>query len=170
MKPRPHVASDDSQDDGVHAVRPWRVIAVGMFAIILVGQGVFSFAIKPEPYPSVRMPNFGTAASSDGTFDVPLARAEVVNVDGSIDAISPTALMAEFRFSTARPSFDYLFQRSEPSKITPKVRHWLRERIAEIAADTQPAELRMCWQKSSVSLSDASVVRSEPCLWKVVTL
>jgi len=170
MKPRPHVASDDSHGDGVHVDRPWRLTVVCVFAVILVAQGFFSFVIKPEPYPSIRMPNFGTAASSDGTFDVPLARAEVVNEDGSVEAISPTALMAEFRFSTARPSYDYLFQRSEPSKITPEVRRWLRERIADIAADTHPAELRMCWQKSSVSLSDASVVRSESCQWKVVTL
>jgi hypothetical protein len=150
--------------------RPWRTIIVATFALFLVVQGYFSFAIKPEPYPSIRMPNFGTAAAKDGTYIVPLARVDIVNQDGSIQPVSATEIMEGFRFSTARPSYDYMFLSSDPSKIPPSVKVWLRERIHEINADSRPVELKMCWQKSAVSVFDASIVRSEPCTWKIIQL
>ncbi|WP_197382506.1 hypothetical protein [Mycolicibacterium mengxianglii] len=141
-----------------------------VFAAALVVQGYFSFAIKPEPYPSVRMPNFGPAADSNGTFGVTLARAEVVSSDGTAQPISSTELMSEFRFSTARPSYDYMFMSSDTSRITPEVRAWLRKRTEELVKSHRPVELKMCWQRSTFSLYDAKITDQGPCVWKAVTL
>lgn len=150
--------------------RPWRTMTVAAFAALLVVQGYFSFTVKPEPYPSIRMPNFGTAAAEDGTFEISVARAEVVNEDGTVQQLSPTDLMNEFRFSTARPSYDYLFLKSDPSGVTPEVQEWLRNRLRVLTPDRDPVELRMCWRQTVVSVSDASVVSQRPCVWKVVPL
>lgn len=150
--------------------RPWRTMTVAAFAALLVAQGYLSFSVKPEPYPSIRMPNFGTAAAEDGTFEISVARAEVVDEDGSVQQISPADLMNEFRFSTARPSYDYLFLKADPSVVTPEVEDWLRNRLRVLVPDREPAELRMCWRQTVVSVSDASVVSQRPCVWKVVRL
>lgn len=150
------------------AERPWRTVTVVLFVFLLAAQGVYSFAVKPEPYPSIRMPDFGPAAAPDKTFKLPIARAEVVNRDGSSRAVSPYELMADFHFDMARPSYDYLFKSSDPSMITPSVKIWLRNRLGEIEPGAEPTELRMCWQPTTISLTDASVVGQEPCAWRVV--
>lgn len=149
---------------------PWRVALVTAFAALLVVQGYLSFAVKPEPYPSIRMPNFGTAAAPDDTYDITVAQAEVVDADGSVRPLSPTQLMDQFRFSTARPSYDYLFRTADATTLTGPVRSWLRERIELIDGAGDPVAVRMCWRRSTISLADASVVRETPCEWKVVAL
>lgn len=150
--------------------RPWRTITVACFAVLLVAQGYYSFAVKPEPYPTIRMPNFGTAAAADGTFVITIARAEVVSGDGSVQSISPTELMEEFRFSTARPSYDYLFNSADPGQVTEPVRSWLRGRIEALGKGSDPVEMRMCWQRSAIRIADASPASATPCTWKVVAL
>jgi hypothetical protein len=148
----------------------WRTVSVAVFAAFLVAQGYLSFVTKPEPYPTVRMPNFGTAAARDGTFRISVARADVLYSDGTVGQISPTDLMAEFRFSTARPSYDYLFLTSEPSKITPGVKKWLLGRVEDLSDGVHPIEVRMCWYRLAISVDDATSVRMEPCVWRVVKL
>ena len=149
---------------------PWRSCTVVVFAILLVVQGYFSFVIKPEPYPSIRMPNFGFAAAEDGTFEISMARAEVLTSDGSLQSLSPAELMAEFRFSTARPSYDYLFLSDQSPGVTPAVKNWLRERIKQLGMPGSPVEIRMCWHRPSVSVKDASIVRDTPCTWRSIRL
>lgn len=151
--------------------RPWRLVTVTVFGALLVVQGFFSFIILPEPYPTIRMPGFGLAATTDGTLPVVIAHAEAIDENGSVQAISPTSLMNQFRFSTARPSYDYLFgTTSNPALITPEVKEWLRNRIEVVSGGTRAVEVRMCWQKTDVSVFDASLVRQEPCVWRAIKL
>jgi hypothetical protein len=149
---------------------PWHLVVVAAFALLLVAQGYLSFAAKHEPYPTVRMPSFGPAASRDGVVRLTFARLEATGQDGSTRVIAVSALMDEFRFSAARPSYDHLFQGVDPSKLSPRVLAWLRERIEFLTRDFRPVEARLCWQPSEVSVVDASVVRDEPCRWTVVAL
>lgn len=149
--------------------RPWRTVLVCSFAALLALQGYLSFIVHPEPYPSIRMPSFGVAAASDKTFGVTFASAEATARDGTTRPISIPQLMEEFRYSTARPSYDYLFLSADPSSITPSVKNWLRDRI-ETTTGIEPTELRMCWQKNLISVVDSTVVKEAPCVWKVITL
>jgi hypothetical protein len=149
---------------------PWRTITVVAYGAALVIQGYLSFTTTPEPYPSIRMPNFGLAASPDGTLGATFTRAQYVDKDGSVRPISATELMSEFRFSTARPSYDYLFRSASQSRITPAVREWLRQRIIELNPGANPSEFRACWQDSRVSLVDASIIPTEACVWKAIPL
>jgi hypothetical protein len=150
--------------------RPWRILVVLVFAGLLLIQGVFSFAIEPEPYPAIRMPAFGITADNHGNFDMRISRAEVVNEDGSIQPVQTMELMDEFSYDMARPSYDYLFLTSPPSSITPTVKAWLRRRIQDVHGSSRPAELRMCWQEIAISVYDASVAHETPCIWKVIEL
>src|SRR3954470_201514 len=150
--------------------RPWRTVTVAGFAVLLILQGYYSFATKPEPYPTIRMPNFGLAATKSGTFDITLAQADAVGKDGRVTPVPLSELMADFWFSTARPCYDYLFLSSNPSKVTPAVQGWLRQRLDDIGVAGRPVELRMCWRRTAISVYDASIVRESPCVWKVVRL
>jgi hypothetical protein len=152
------------------ANRPWRTIAVAVLGLILAVQGYFALAIDPEPYPAIRMPGFSKAPSKDGTFGTTVARADVVFRDGNVLPISPTELMSQFRFSTAQPSYDYLFKSNDASLITPAVKEWLRRRIGTIHGAGLPVELRMCWQDAKVGVVDATLTEIAPCEWKSVTL
>jgi hypothetical protein len=149
---------------------PWRLIVVVAFALLLIGQGYLSFAIRPEPYPSIRMPSFGPAAKDDGTVGVTFAHVEAIGSNGSVRQIPVVELMDDFRFSTARPSFDYIFRDSEPSRIPPSVKSWLRERLDKIDSGIDATAVRICWQVSRVRISDSSVASEQPCTWKTVVL
>ncbi|WP_157575876.1 hypothetical protein [Mycobacterium sp. GA-2829] len=95
---------------------------------------------------------------------------EAIGSDGSIRQIPVAELMDDFRFSTARPSFDYVFRDSEPSHISPSVKSWLRERIGEIDSGIDATAVRICWQASKVRISDSSVASEPPCAWKTIVL
>lgn len=116
------------------------------------------------------MPSFGPAAKDDGTVGVTFAHVEAIGSNGSIRQISVVELMDDFRFSTARPSFDYVFRDSEPSHISASVRTWLRERIDEIDSRIDATAIRICWQASRVRVSDSSVAGEQPCAWKTIVL
>lgn len=149
---------------------PWRTITVAFFGLLLVFQGFLSFVVVPEPYPAIRMPQFGRAAASDGTLQVSIIRAEVVNQDGSILRVSPGDLMSDFRASSAGPSFDYLFSPGKSERITPAVKQWLTDKISEVDGGKTPTELRICFRASRVSAVDATILSQKPCEWTVIEL
>jgi hypothetical protein len=149
---------------------PWHVIVVSVFALLLIGQGVVSFLVKPEPYPTIRMPNFGLAPTRDGRMRVTFARLEAVGADGTTRTIDASEVMSTFRFSAARPSYDHLFRHADPSTLSPPVKAWLRERIEAVNQGSRPTEVRMCWQQSDVSVVDASTVAEQPCVWRTMLL
>jgi hypothetical protein len=150
--------------------RPWRVILVLVFTLVLVVQGFLSFAIRPEPYPIIRMPSFGMATSTDGTYPVTFISAEVEFADGASESISPYAIMAPFRFSTARPSYDYMFGPSRAGELTDDVVLWLADRVVQVSGRPDAQEIRMCWKKADVNVRDASISNAESCDWTVIEL
>jgi hypothetical protein len=149
---------------------PWHVVVVGFFTLLLLTQGGISFLVRPEPYPTIRMPGFGYAPTRDGRVQVSFARLEAVDAGGATRTVAVSDVMRTFRFSAARPSFDYLFRDADPSRLSPAGRAWLRARIETLTDGFHPTQVRMCWQKSDVSVADASTMSEQSCTWKAVAL
>lgn len=149
--------------------RPWRTITLAVFLLALVVQGFLSFAIRPEPYPTIRMPAFGLAASPEGTIQVTFVSAVATFDDGTTESIEPTEIMSQFRFSTARPSWDYVFHPDRPNDPSDEVVTWLGERV-EALTGRRAVELGMCWMTADVDIRDASLLNEQPCQWRVVPL
>ncbi|MBZ4486832.1 hypothetical protein LQ938_02875 [Microbacterium sp. cx-55] len=138
--------------------------------LLLIAQGWISFRVTPEPYPIVRMPSFGLAASPDGTYPATFVRAEASFSDGTSSEIDPYEIMAPFRFSTARPSYDYVFGPERKTEIPSDVIDWLRGRVEELSGGKTPTELRMCWTEADVRLKDAKLENVTPCELTLVEL
>lgn len=94
---------DSTRERETTVRRPWRLVLVASFLAFLAIQGLISFKIRPEPYPMIRMPSFGLAASADGTYPVTFVSGSVDFEDGTTADIDPYAVMSTLRFSTARP-------------------------------------------------------------------
>lgn len=150
--------------------RPWRLVLVALFLVFLAIQGAISFKVRPEPYPIIRMPSFGLAASSDGTYPVTFVTGSVDFADGTSAEIDPYAIMSTLRFSTARPSLDYVFGPSAEGEISPNVRDWLRDRVASVTGRDDASDLRLCWEKVSVHVQDAGISDRQPCQLTEVVL
>jgi hypothetical protein len=164
------VSADRGDRPGVRGGPPWHVIVVSTFAVPLIGQGALSFLVEPEPYPTVRMPNFGRAPTPEGRMRVTSARMEAVGADGTTRTVDASALMSTFRFSAARPSYDHLLRNAEPSTLSGPAKAWLRARIETLNQGVRPIEVRMCWQQSEVSVVDGSTVHQQPCTWRTLPL
>lgn len=150
---------------GVGPRGPWRTVLVGAFLLALILQGFVSFAVRPEPYPAIRMPSFGLAATAEGTYEVTFVSAIARFADGSTEKVTPSAIMEPFRFSTARPSWDYLFGPRSDLEPGASALAWLSDRVEELTG-RRAAELAMCWRTADVSIVDAAVRDEKPCEWK----
>lgn len=150
--------------------RPWRLILVALFLIFLIVQGFVSFKVRPEPYPMIRMPSFGLAASADGTYPVTFIHGSVDFADGSSEDIDPYEIVNTLRFSTARPSLDHVFGSPKGGDVSPHLREWLRGRVETVTGRDDAADLRLCWEDVSVHVKDASISDRQPCKWTEVTL
>lgn len=150
--------------------RPWRLIVVAAFLIFLAIQGVVSFKVTPEPYPMIRMPSFGLAASAQGTYPVTFISGEVDFGDGTSADIDPYAIVNTLRFSTARPSLDYVFKPPKGGDVSDHLRDWLRGRVESVTGRDDATDLRLCWEDVSVHVEDASISDRQPCEWTEVVL
>lgn len=159
-----------AQSDATRTQRPWRLILVAGFLILLVIQGFLSFRVRPEPYPVVRMPAFGMAATAEGTYPVTFVSGSVDFTDGTSADIDPYAIMSTLRFSTARPSLDYVFAPPKDVDVSDHLRDWLRGRVESVTGRDDATELRLCWEKVTVHVEDARISDREPCQWTEVSL
>jgi hypothetical protein len=150
--------------------RPWRLTLVAAFLIFLAIQGFISFKMRPEPYPMIRMPSFGLAASADGTYPVTFVSGEVDFTDGTSAGIDPYAIMSTLRFSTARPSLDYVFKPPKTGDVSDHLREWLRGRVQSVTGRDDAIDLRLCWEDVSVHVRDARISDGQPCEWTEVAL
>lgn len=146
------------------------LVVFTLFFVLLVGQGVYSFRVSPEPYPVVRMPGFAGAASPDGTRPVTFVRGVVDFADGTSAEVNPADIMEPMRFSTARPTLDHVFGPSSAKQWSPEVREWLRERAAEVTGRSDAAVIRFCWERALVHVEDASVTDRAACEWTDIDL
>lgn len=144
-----------------------RLTALVAFGGILLAQGVYSFAVEPEPYPAVRMPSFGAAPTRAGLFPTRMVRISVAYTDGTTASLKVSQLMDGIRFSAARPSLNYAFK---PGKqIDAETRSWLEARAEAVGDGRKPASVEICWQDAAVDVRNASVVNAKPCETTVVT-
>lgn len=143
-----------------------RLAGVVLFGSLLLGQGVYSFAVEPEPYPAVRMPSFGAAPTRDGLFPSRMVSITVTYVDGSVANPRVSELMNGVRFSAARPTLDFAFA---PGKtIDQPSRSWLQDRARDIGPGSDPESVEICWQNAAVDVRNAHIVNAKPCETTVV--
>lgn len=144
-----------------------RLAGVILFGGLLFVQGVYSFAVEPEPYPAIRMPSFGAAPTKDGLFPSRMVSIKVTYVDGSTGNPRVSELMNGVRFSAARPTLNFALA---PGKsIDEPTRSWLRDRAKEVGPGADPANVEICWQDAAVDIRNAHVVNAQPCETTVVS-
>ena len=78
--------------------------------------------------------------------------------------------MDSLRFSTARPSLDYVFGPSASHDWSPELLEWLRTRVQAVTGRTDASAIRFCWQSAEVNIHDASVADGGECEWTEVRL
>ncbi|WP_146070852.1 hypothetical protein [Arthrobacter sp. B1805] len=140
--------------------RVWGLIG---FCGFLVAQGLVSFVVEPEPYPTVRMPGFGSAPQADGTWAYTALDVRIHYEDGS--SISPhiSELLSGIRFSSAKASANFLLGPEASGEVDPETRQWLHERAANLNDGAEPSSVQFCWRKTTIDIADASVDTSVPC-------
>ncbi len=146
------------------------LVVVVVFALLLLAQGYYSFRVDPEPYPVIRMPGFGNAASSEGTRTVTLVEGTVDFSDGTSSDINPMSVMETIRFSTARPTLNFAFGPQRSHHWSPEVVAWLRERVETVTGRTDASIVRFCWQHATVHIEDANVTDDGACKWTEIPL
>jgi hypothetical protein len=144
-----------------------RLTALAVFGAVLLAQGVYSFAVEPEPYPTVRMPSFGAAPTRAGLFPSRMVQVTVTYQDGSSVSPRVSEIMDGVRFSAARPTLNYVFKPGKP--VDDETRAWLQARAKAVGPGSEPASVEVCWQDAAVNVEDAQVVNAKPCETTVVT-
>ncbi|WP_382307699.1 hypothetical protein [Herbiconiux sp. UC225_62] len=140
-----------------------RLLVVVLFAIFLAAQGALSFVTKPEPYPSIRMPGFGTSPSSDGLFSTSQTLITIRYDDGTATTPAIEELMHGVRFSVAGPAFNHVFPAAGSGQISDAVRVWLREKAFELGDGAQPMTLEICRISAHVNVQTGQIVDQTPC-------
>lgn len=144
-----------------------RLMALAVFGGLLLSQGVYSFAVEPEPYPAVRMPSFGASPTRAGLFPGRMAYVKVTYADGSTVNPRISEIMDGVRFSAARPTLNYVFK---PGKaVDDQTRLWLKTRAKAVGDGSEPTAVEVCWQDAAVDVHNAQVVGAKPCETTVVT-
>lgn len=145
-----------------------RVVILTALALALVGQGAGAFLIRPEPYPTVKLPAFGRAATSTGLFPARTLDITIGYVDGSVRHPDVVELMGRFRFSAARTSAEHVFgPESNRGPVRPvdeaDVRAWLADRARVIGHGAAPAYAEFCFRDGQLEISTARYVRRGGC-------
>lgn len=150
-----------------------RLISVVVLGVILVVQAGIAITASREPFPAIIMPGFGASADADGIFRTTQLHITVAYDDGT--TLEPTfdELMDGFRFSSARPSLDYIFhpyQNPGVKNLPSSVVTWLRERAAGLGNDAEPESVSFCWQPTAIELREASATPIGDCVVSEVQL
>lgn len=155
--------------------RSGRLVAVVALSAVLALQGLWSFATNPEPYPTIRLPGFGSVPNANGDFASTWLDITVTYSDGSTAQPNPVDVADNVRYSSARNTLDYAFRpakdgRANPRAADPVVVEWLRTRPAISESGQIPEAVTFCWRRATVHISDAEVIKEEPCELAVVKL
>lgn len=145
-----------------------RLIAVAAFGAVLLAQGIYSFGVSPEPYPTIRMPSFGAVPSADGEFVSTGLEITVHYTDGTTVNPNPVDLARDIRYSSARNSLDYAFRPNKAGEENkrasdPELVDWLRDRSVQIGNGSTPDSIEFCWRKTIVNITDGSAVSPGEC-------
>lgn len=144
-------------------------ITVAFIGALVVQAGV-SFALEQEPYPGIRMPSFGSAPNRAGMFPTVVATTKITYADGSMLEPHVTELMNDFRFSSARYSFDYMFKPGSTVEPGPEVLTWLSAEARELGGGKEPKRIDMCWTKTDLDIRTASYENAGECELTVINL
>lgn len=147
-----------------------RAIITLAFVGALVVQAGVSFALKNEPYPGIRMPAFGSAPNRAGMFPTVVASAKITYADGTMLEPHVTELMKDFRFSSARYSFDYMFKPGSSVKPDQEVLTWLSAEARELGGGKEPVSIDMCWTNVDLDIRTASYNYTGECESTVINL
>ncbi|MFI5435297.1 hypothetical protein ACHMZP_26030 [Rhodococcus baikonurensis] len=145
-----------------------RLIAITALAVVLLVQGAYSFGVRPEPYPTIRMPSFGGVPNADGKFSGSGLDITLHYADGSTMSPNPVDLAGDIRYSSARASLDYAFRPSGAGErntrtADPELVEWLRNRSVEIGSGAIPDSVEFCWRKTIVDITDGTVASTDTC-------
>ncbi|MBG6184978.1 hypothetical protein IWX65_002956 [Arthrobacter sp. CAN_A214] len=142
------------------AVRLWGLLAL---CGLLVVQGLVSFVVEPEPYPTVRMPGFGSVPKPNGSWAYTSLDVQVQYEDGSTTSPHVSELLEGMRFSSAKASASFLFGPESSGKADDETKTWLLDRAALLQSGETPVSIQFCWRKTTIDIADASVDTSVPC-------
>lgn len=155
------------------AKRHIRLVIVVALAAFLVAQAAIATLAPREPFPAVVMPGFGSSAPTEGPFRATLLDIEITFDDGS--TLEPTfaELMSDFRFSSARPSIDYMFHpKNNPDASDPPtaVVTWLKHETERLGDGKNATSISFCWRPTDIDLRTAEAVPGGPCISTEVAL
>lgn len=148
-----------------------RVLVLGGLIVLLLAQGLVSFTTSPEPYPTVRMPGFGTAPNSAGIITTTQQTVAIGYADGEVIDVSAEDLMADFRYSSVLPSLNFMFKpkkNGSPAEPDAAVVDWLRGRAAALGSGGTPQYVQFTWQPVKVDIRDVGITpSSEPQVTRI---
>lgn len=137
------------------------LILLGLIFMLAV-QGAYSFVTTPEPYPTIRMPSFGSATSADGSFVADQVKIHVAFADGSDVAVKPAELMDAFSYSSSGPALLHVFGPDAP-QVSPEVTSWLKYQVADLNPSSSPASVTFCFQDADVDVDTGDLINVGPC-------
>ncbi|MCD2104985.1 hypothetical protein O4214_20410 [Rhodococcus erythropolis] len=145
-----------------------RLIAIAALAVVLLAKGAYSFGVRPEPYPTIRMPSFGGVPNSDGRVSGSGLDITLHYTDGTKMSPNPVDLAGDIRYSSARASLDYAFRPSRAGDrnartADPELVEWLRNRSVEVGSGAIPDSIEFCWRKTIIDITDGTVASTDPC-------
>lgn len=140
-----------------------RLLAVVALAALLLVQAAWSFSTRPEPYPSVRLPAFGSAATAEGVFPKQAVAVAITYADGPDTVVDVDTLMTGFGPRTAGPSFEWAVlpdgqEQGGVSEDREAARAWVADRARALADPGREAvELVVRSCEVDIDVSTASV-------------
>ena len=93
--------------DRTIATRRRQLLGAVVLVLVLLLQAAWSFSTRPEPFPSVRLPAFGSAATADGVFPKSTVELAITYAEGEDTAVDVRELMTGFAGNSARPSLEW---------------------------------------------------------------
>jgi hypothetical protein len=153
--------------DGRPAAGRRRLAVLAAVVAVLCAQGVYSFVVTPEPYPTVRMPGFGGGPTADGLFATTEVEITIGYADGSTVRPHVDELMAGIRDTARRKSLDSAFRPVDGAAgraiDDPEVVAWLRAQAERLGDGDVPRFVEMCWRDGAVDARTGRYVDQEPC-------
>jgi hypothetical protein len=134
-----------------------RVVGVAVVLGTLFVQGIVDFRSTTEAFPTVSMPSFEGAPDASGHRTITKLTIDVDYADGSRSTPTAEELFADFHYSSARFSIDYLLKNN--SELDEETVDWLREQAARVGDGSAPTSLRFTWQQYDL---DVNAVAGEP--------
>jgi hypothetical protein len=106
------------------------------------------------------MPGFGTAPNREGIFTMNQETISLGYSDGHVVDVTAQDLMSDFRYSSARPSVNYMFKPKKdgtPPDVDENVVDWLRLRAQDLGDGSMPQYIEFSWQPIKVDVRDVGI-------------